>query len=101
MSYTLNYTKEKGLRCENGWIYYKDNVIRSHEEKGFKVQLLEIPEEHIKVGVEANFGYGNASYLRAGILYNNHRLLDFDIEKLSLLNDNDLFFFFCFTNCRK
>lgn len=55
-------------------------LLESHEEKGHKHNRppFLIPETTFRIKIESNFGYGNASYLRASVWDNDIPLLNFN-----------------------
>jgi len=79
----LCYSKEKGLYVSDVISAVKENVLfLPHGYKGFWNQVKTIQKENLKIKLETNFGYGNASFLRATVSFCEKHILDFDISKL-------------------
>jgi len=85
----LCYSKDKGLytKCCCGEESDNTIIIRPWQTKGFKSQRIKIDEEHLEIFIHSNFGFGKSSYLYAIMNKDNKRLLDYDIEKIFILNN--------------
>lgn len=80
MELKLCYNKEKELLYISEWSYAQDILFESYDKKGYssnKPQFV-IPQTNFSIKIETNFGYNNASYLRALMCYNSVPLLNFD-----------------------
>lgn len=88
----LCYSKENGLYtkrlAENNSPEYL--LFRPHGYAGWHNDTITIPEKNINIHIRSNFGYGNKSYLKAIIEREGRTLLDFDINKLPILNNCSL-----------
>lgn len=62
-------------------------LYRPQGYAGYVINKIEIPGRKIEITILSNFGYGNASYLRAAVNFSNRRILDFDMSKLYILNN--------------
>ena len=84
----LCYSNEKGLYTKR----LSENespaelLYRPQGYVGFISDKLTIPDKKIEIIIQSNFGYGNASYLRAIVTIGNQHILDFDLSKLYILN---------------
>ena len=89
MDKCLCYSKEKGLYTK--YCYEDDNdnciLIRAWETKGYKSKTVKIEEENLTISINSNFGYGRSSYLTATINKDGKKLLDYDVEKIQVLNN--------------
>ena len=92
MDYTLLYNSKEGLYRQSYLSTGSETKAHSHEEKGFRTQKIEIPEDIFSVVISTNFGYGRSSYIKASIQYNSSPLLHLDPEKLFVLNDHSLLY---------
>ncbi len=54
---------------------------------GFVNDKIVIPGQDIEIEIQSNFGYKSASYLRATFKKGGQYVLDFDMSKLSILNN--------------
>ena len=54
---------------------------------GFVNDKIVIPGQDIEIEIQSNFGYKSASYLRATFKKGGQFVLDFDLSKLSILNN--------------
>ena len=85
---SLCYSKEVGLymdRIPEGQ-NPEELLYRPQGYVGYVIKKIAIPEMNVEITILSNFGYGNASYLRAAINVGNRRVLDFDLSKLYILN---------------
>lgn len=85
---SLCYSKDRGLymdRIPEGQ-NPKELLYRPQGYVGYVVDKISVPEQNVEITILSNFGYGNASYLRAAINVGNRRILDFDFSKLYVLN---------------
>ena len=84
----LCYSKEAGLYVDK--ILEGQNpeelLYRPHGYAGYVINKIEVPSRNVEITILSNFGYGNASYLRAYVNVGNRRILDFDLSKLYVLN---------------
>lgn len=84
----LCFSNEKGLYTkrisENESL--AELLYRPQGYVGFVSDKLSIPGQNVEITIQSNFGYGNASYLRATVAVGNRYVLDFDISKLYILN---------------
>ena len=84
----LCYSKEKGLFCrivsENE--SPDDLVYRPHGLKGSVTDVIKIPDNDFTIKIISNLGYESSACLEAVLEHKNHRLLDFDLDHLSILN---------------
>ncbi len=84
----LCYSNEKGLYTKR----LSENespaelLYRPQGYVGFISDKLTIPDKKIEITIQSNFGYRNASYLRAIVTIGNQQILDFDLSKLYILN---------------
>ncbi|MBR2359332.1 MAG: hypothetical protein IKA75_02790 [Bacteroidaceae bacterium] len=76
MSISLYYSKENDYLYTAPFIS-NDALFTSHEEKGFHYDKPKFigAELNFGINIQTNLGYGNASYLRAMLLYNDRHLV--------------------------
>ena len=84
----LCYSKEKGFYKKEvtGKENPKEVLFRSHRVKDYISLTREVPEKRIAITISSKFNYPSSSYLHAIVEINNSRVLDFDLEKLHILN---------------
>ena len=84
----LCFSNEKGLYTKR----LSENespaelLYRPQGYVGFVSDKVTIPGQNVEITILSNFGYGNASYLRATVTVGNRYILDFDLSKLYILN---------------
>ena len=88
----LCFSPEKGL-YKMPFSYEEESeciLFRPHGYMGWFRKCIPIPEYQAKITISSNFGYGSRSYLYATMEINGYTILDFDIEKLYVLNNSSL-----------
>ena len=85
----LCYSQDKGIYtkilAENESC--DELLYRPQGYVGFVNDKLTIPEQDVEIEIQSNFGYKSASYLRATFKKGVQYILDFDLSKLSILNN--------------
>ena len=79
----LCYSQSKGLYFSNITIP-TDVIYQAHGYKGFHYDIVEV--NGLRIRFDSNFGFGKSSYLRATVVKNGQRLLDFDTSKSFVFN---------------
>ena len=86
--FCLCYNEENGLFTNifgNGTS--KDELLYSpHGIIGWVDDAIKIPDTQLSIRIKSNFGYGRSSYLRATLYNKELEVLDFNNEKLYILN---------------
>ena len=85
----LCYSQDKGLYTkrltDNGSC--DELLYRPQGYIGFVNDKFTIPGQDVEIDIQSNFGYRSASYLRATFKKGVQYILDFDLSKLSILNN--------------
>jgi len=85
----LCYSQEEGLYTKR----FTENeaseelLYRPQGYVGFVNDPISIPNQGIEIEIQSNFDYRSASYLRATFRKGDQYILDFDLSKLSVLNN--------------
>lgn len=84
----LCYSQEKGFytRCLLENEENKDLIYRPHGYYGYISDHIDIPEANLHIQINSNFGYCSKAYLNAKLTYKGKVALDFDLDKLHILN---------------
>lgn len=85
----LCYSQDKGLYTKR-FTENEDSeelLYRPQGYVGFVNDKLTISGQEVEIDIQSNFGYSNASYLRAALKRGNQYALDFDLLKLYILNN--------------
>ena len=81
----LCYRPDKGIYVENCH-ECADTIFIVYDTKGYKTTRIDLPDENFTIWIYSNFRYGSKSYLFAQIEFNGKSLLDFDKNKIRVLN---------------
>lgn len=85
----LCYNSKKGLYTK--YCYNCDEAIfTTYTSIGFKTIPIDLPNEKFKIWIHSNFKYGNNSFLYAVITHDDIPLLDFSIEKITILRHSSV-----------
>ena len=89
----LCYTPEEGIFIKSLLESDKPSelIFRPYTTEGWsrnnrKSNIINIPNEDVKIHIKSNFGYGKSSFLYATMKNKERIILDFDVEKLQVLN---------------
>ena len=85
----LCYSQEKGLYTKR-FMENEDSeelLYRPQGYVGFVNDKITIPGQDIEIEIQTNFDYRSASYHRATFRKKNRYVLDFDLNKLHILNN--------------
>ena len=88
MNYTLNYNSDRGLYISTGTKTEDKILLRSHSIEHERMKSFTIQEKEFKVSVWSNFAC--AYYMYATIYYKGKQLLDFNPQKIFVLNHREL-----------
>ncbi|MBR0037360.1 MAG: hypothetical protein IJP70_06945 [Bacteroidales bacterium] len=84
----LCHSEAMGLYVTKISIAPKEDVLfLPHGYKGFWKKEVQLTKENLTIRIETNFGYGVRTYMRAIVERNGQRLLDFDQNKMYILNN--------------
>lgn len=81
----LCYTDDLGLHTRE-FMDCDNSIFVTHNIKGRKTHTIEIPDGHHKVQIHSNFNFGQRSYLYATIERDGRSLLEFENDKIGVLN---------------
>ncbi len=84
VAYHLYYDKSQDALCYKTPTYFRSyrrrvdlvSLFGSYDDKGWKEQRVNVPYSNFVVTFSSNFGYGNSSYLRCSIKYNEQTLVN-------------------------
>ena len=84
----LCFSKEKGLYTRNisEGEEADDILYRPHGYYGYVKDNVNVLDLGLNILFDTNFGYSSASYMRAKLISGGNVILDFNIEKLRILN---------------
>lgn len=84
----LCYSQEKGFytRCLLENEEHEDLIYRPHGYYGYVSDHIDIPKANLHIQINSNFGYYSRSYLNAKLTYKGKIALDFNLDKLPILN---------------
>ena len=85
---TLRYNISKGIYISNDNLDGNKTLLYPHDSLHARTLQFDIPEEDFKVSVWSNFGC--AYYMYAVIYYREKQLLDFNPQKIFVLNHREL-----------
>lgn len=90
MNIALCYNKEQ-KRLYIGCEHSNDSLFVEHDKKGWKTNIIKIPNEPIEIIIKSNLHYQGASYLYAQIKNKDKYLLNFkDIQALYLTRGDSI-----------
>jgi hypothetical protein len=92
MDYTLRYNSSKGLYISDDNRDGDKILLSSHYIMHERRREFELTEDNFRVFVWSNFGC--AYYMQAIIYYNGRKLLDFNPQKIFVLNHRELSIFY-------
>ncbi len=94
MDECLCYSIEKGLYIKYCSVDDRDNdiLVRAWDSKGYKSKTIKVEEENLLISIHSNLGYGRMSYLYATISKDAKSMIDYDTEKISVLNNASVSF---------
>lgn len=94
MDNCLCFSKEDGLFVKP--VLENDNppelLFRPHCCNGKRKLVKTIPEENVSIEIYSKFGNNNTSYFYATISRNDANILDFDANKINVLNDSSVLY---------